>query len=192
MNAQQWLERTTRDLPAGVAGRVERETRAHLQDAGWPEDADVRAVLGDPEATNEGLRRLYLTAKELEEVTTGGSLRTGWNLSEWLAGLVVPAILLWEALRSGVLASGLGVAVLLTGVALTWDLHPARRRQWRLMLMLLVVSWLNWLPRVWEYTGWPMVYAPLFSTLIVVYVAHNHLRRDARLRRTLQAEEGRA
>ncbi|GGK34783.1 hypothetical protein GCM10008955_30930 [Deinococcus malanensis] len=72
-----------------------------------------------------------------------------------------------EAMRSGALPSGLGAAVLLVGVALTWDFHPVRRRQWRVMLMVYVAGWLEWLPRVWSYTGWPMTYAPLFAALVI-------------------------
>ncbi|MFD1734249.1 hypothetical protein ACFSC4_29285 [Deinococcus malanensis] len=72
MNAQQWLEQATRDLPAGVTARVSRETLSHLYEADLPDGGDVLAVLGDPEPTNDELRRVYLTVKELEELATSG------------------------------------------------------------------------------------------------------------------------
>lgn len=192
MKAYQWLEQATRDLPAGVAARISRETLAHLQEAELPYGTDVREVLDDPEPTNDELRRLYLTVKELENLATSGPLRTGLNLTEWLAGLVFPAVLLDQAMRSGAQPSGLGAAVLLVGLALTWDLHPVRRRQWRVLLMVLIAGWLEWMPRVWSHTGWPMVYAPLFAVLVIAYSTYQHLRRDSRVRRTLQVEQGRA
>ena len=89
MRAAQWTERANRDLPSGVAARVTREAQAHLQDAGLPEGADVRAVLGDPAEANAGLRRLYLSAERLE------GLRTP---SPWLGHL--PTLLLLALLTS--------------------------------------------------------------------------------------------
>ncbi|SEI87928.1 hypothetical protein SAMN04488058_102119 [Deinococcus reticulitermitis] len=192
MRAAQWTERATRDLPNGVAARVTREAQAHLQDAGLPESADVRAVLGDPAEANTGLRRLYLTRKELEDLTTGGPLSSRLNFWEWLAALVYPVILLVIAAETEDLTPALASGVLWTVVALTWNFHPIRRRQWRLWLMLLAGFWLSSLPAIWELVGGPAEYAPLFATLVVLLLLYRFNRRDARLRRTLKAEEDRA
>lgn len=192
MNAHVWLERATRDLPAGVAGRVSRETRAHLQDAELPEGADVREVLGDAELTNDELRRLYLTRGELEDLRTGGSLRTGLNLSEWLLGLVLPVLLLAGTLRDDSLAYGSAFAVYVTVLALTWNFHPVRRRNWRVWTMLLSWGVVQWVPDLWRDLGGDARYLWLVLPLFVALVSMRHWRHDARLRRTLLAEEGRA
>lgn len=194
MNGHQWLERATRDLPAGVAGRVERETRAHLQDAGLPDGADVRAVLGDPQTTNDGLRRLYLTRKEWEELGTGGPLRTGLNLTEWLVGLGFPLLLLVEVLRDASVMAGLALAALLAILALTWDLHSVRRRQWRLWCFIVIFAVMQWVPDLLARAEWTHGATWLWGVLGLALTLGGVRRwqHDARLRRTLLAEEGRA
>ncbi|MDL2342810.1 hypothetical protein QOL99_01470 [Deinococcus sp. MIMF12] len=187
MNAHQWLDRATRELPEGVAGRVEQETRAHLQDAGVPEGADVRAVLGDPETTNDGLRRLYLTAKELEEVATGGSLRTGWNLSEWLPRLLP---VFWVLAFWGETSQWWPLALYVPALILVQRLHSLRRRHWQGWLFSLFVFSVFVPETLVEVTGTPAGW--LLASGLLLYSAVNFLKRDARLRRTLLAGEGRA
>ena len=191
MNAHQWLERATRELPEGVARRVERETRAHLQDAELPEGADVLAVLGDPETTNDGLRRLYLTAKELDTLT-GSSTLTGFHLTQWMAGLVLPAALLTATIQNDSVVHGLSLGVYLAVLALTWDLHLARRRQWWMTTMLTSLSLLDWIPDLWERFGWDSRSLWVVLPSCLVFIAQRRLTYDARLRRTLLVEEGRA
>lgn len=191
MNAHQWLEMATRDLPAGVAGRVGRETRAHLQDAEVADGADVRAVLGDPEATNHELRRLYLTARELETLADGGTL-TGFHLTQWLAGLVIPATLMTGAIQNDSVVYGLSLGGYLAGLALTWDLHPVRRRQWWGTLMLALLSVSEWIPDLWNGLGWDPRFLWAVLPLFLGLTSRRLLTHDARLRRTLIAEEGRA
>jgi len=187
MNAHQWLEQATRELPEGVAGRVSRETWAHLQDAGLPEAADVREVLGDPETTNDELRRLYLTRKELEEVETGGSLRTGWNLMEWLPRLLP---LFWVLATWGDRAQWWPMALYVPAFVLVQRFPRIRRRHWEVWMLSLLAFALYVPGTLVEMTG----RAPgrLLAVALLSYSAVNFLRRDARLRRTLQAEGGRA
>lgn len=187
MNAHQWLERATRDLPAGVAGRVERETRAHLQDAELPGGADVREMLGDPETTNDELRRLYLTAKELEEVATSGALRTGWNLSEWLPRLLP---LLWVLAYWGDRSQWWPMVLYVPALVLGQRLHSVRRRHWQGWIFSLLVFSIFVPEALVEMTG--KVAGLVLTGGLLISSGFYFLRRDARLRRTLLAEEGRA
>lgn len=195
MKAAQWTREATRNLPSGVVARVERETQAHLQDADLPEDADVRALLGDPGAMNRELRRLYLSAERLE------GLRTP---SPWLDYL--PTLLLLALLASNVWIYRMSLGEVwveeLTPILLTlglWGLvrltlRPAQPEVRRLVALfagssvMLVMGWWDTVFSDYPQRSGMLVVGVVLAAGLVAYVA-NELRK---LRRTLRAEEERA
>lgn len=191
MNGHAWLYQATRDMPEVVTQRVTAETLAHLQEAGLSNAADVLPLLGDPEETAEGLRWLYLTRKELEEVQTGGGFRTGLNLSEWLAGLVLPAVLLsatWQGPTPWRVLLLVAYALIL---ALTHTLNSVRRRHWRLWVAGGCAAPVFFFS---DFAG-TLGSSQLAAALLLVglpYGLSRMLRQDARLRRTLALQGERA
>lgn len=184
MNGHAWLVRATQDMPEGVTRRVTDETLAHLHEAGLSSAADVLPLLGDPEETAEGLRRLYLTNKEWLDLREGGNSRTGLNLSEWLAGLVLPAVLLavtWQELTPWRVLFLVAYALML---ALTQTLNPVRRRHWRLWVAGGCAAPVFFFS---DFAG-TVGSSQLAAALLLVglpYGLSRMLRQDARLRRTL-------
>lgn len=195
MRAAQWIWEASRDLPTGVARRVELETQAHLQDADLPDGADVREVLGDPGAMNRELRRLYLSAERLE------GLRTPSPWLDYLPILLLLALLasnLWiyrmrlgevwvEELAPLLLTLGLWGTVKLT-------LRPAQPEVRRLVALfagsfvMLVMGWWDTAFSDFPQRSGVLVVGAVLAAGLVAYVT-NELRK---LRRTLRVEEKRA
>ena len=188
MNAALWLTRATQDLPAGVTARVSRDTLDHLHDAGLPEHADVKAVLGDPERVNDALTRLYLTARESHRL---GMTPPPWQ--GWLrvgALLAVATFLLLEP-RSPLAGQGVW-SVLFSGSVLllvlaTARLHPVRRDRWRDPTLSLIVA----LPLLLGndlLAGVPALPLTLTLALLISLRLSSQMNLDARIRRTLPLE----
>lgn len=195
MKAREWIVRATQDMPVGVMTRVEADTLGHLYDAGLADLADVRPVLGEPEATADELRRLYLTRREWLGLRPAEPLLLGLGLSEWLCVLFWPVVLLWSVLDARVtplhgfwlsqcLLAVWGMATLL----LTQQLHPLRRSQWRqwaLMVGGLTLQWPYFDEVLLGGRGWLGLGV---LGLFVIHSARTLVRQDGRLRRTLALE----
>ncbi|GGS02266.1 hypothetical protein [Deinococcus sedimenti] len=188
MNATLWLTRATQDLPTGVTARVRQDTLNHLHDAGRPEHTDVTTVLGDPEAVNADLKRLYLTVRESHRLSTLPSPWPGWLRVGAL--LAVAAFLLLEPhsplAGQGVWSVLFGASVLLLVLA-TARLHPVRRDRWRDLTLSLIVA----VPLMLGHdllAGVPTL--PLTSTLALLISLRlsTQMHLDARIRRTLPME----
>lgn len=188
MNAALWLTRATQDLPAGVTARVRQDTLNHLHDAGLPEHADVKTVLGDPEAVNADLKRLYLTVRESRRLSSHPSPWQGWLRVGAL--LAVAGFLLLEP-RSPLAGQGVwsvlfGASILLLVLA-TARLHPVRRDRWRDLPLSLIVA----LPLLLGHdllAGVPALPLTLTLALMISLRLSTQMNLDARIRRTLPLE----
>ena len=188
MNAALWLTRATQDLPAGVTARVRHDTLDHLHDAGLPEHADVKAVLGDPEAVNDDLKRLYLTVHEFHRLGRTPPPWQGWLR---VAALLAGATFLLLEPRSPLAGQGgwsvlFGTSVLLLVLA-TARLHPVRRDRWRDLPLSLIVA----VPLLLGndlLAGVPALPLTLTLALMISLRLNTQMNLDARIRRTLPLE----
>lgn len=197
MKAREWVVRAAGDMPDGVLRRVEADTLSHLRDAGLDDAADVRPVLGQPEATAHELCRLYLTRREWRGSQRLGPLIFGLGLGEWLAVVFWPTVLLWSALDARViylhgfwLSQSLLAVSALAMLLLTQRLHPLRRANWRYWALIvggLALQWPYFSEVVFGGRDW---FGLGVLGLFVIHGGLIRLRQDARLSRTLTLHSG--
>lgn len=137
MNAQEWLNEATFDMPRSVRERVKAETLEHLQDSGVQDNAEVLSVLGSPQKVNRELRRLYLTESKLNRLKSKVP-SSGLSVGEWVS-LFYWAVMIISSFfnADGPIPHALWAQILLYGslmalVLMMRHLPPIRRSIWSL------------------------------------------------------------
>lgn len=196
MNAQEWLEQATKEMPDAVRRRVQAETLAHLEDAGVGEGADVRAVLGEPKAMRRELGRQYVPDKRLRGLVEDSSF--GMKYLTYGA----PILFIWiafETIRSEprsaydqflILAVLMVLGLWLFTFFLTRRLSPVRRRLWEVAVgsaTWWASFWLSSLSSFLNGTSselWNAVFLTLWP-FSIGFLLWSTWHEDRRLRRTL-------
>ncbi|WP_102125271.1 hypothetical protein [Deinococcus planocerae] len=193
MNAREWLEQATKEMPEAVRQRVQAETFAHLEDAGVGEGEDVRAVLGEPKVMRRELGRLYVPEDHLRALVEHNSTDLYYIVTGCVGSFMFfgfssePSPAYDGLLRQGILIVS---SLWLLALFLTHTWPPVRLRVFHKELSVVALQAYLWLSFVSSFLSGD--FSPLWWAAFLIWWPLALCRQlwkgwhqDQRLRRTL-------